>query len=213
MLAGMRGGAFEAVALGQDEVTVEHNPEPRETYYKIAAEDCTITWTVYSSEANTEVVRHRSDCALPLSGQAPLIEKVLLKVLAAKDEGIQFRTLTWGRLYSDGSRDATMAIRLVQAAVHSPAWDTARGRPRKGDVNGFVRRLANDAVIYEELRRVFAGAGLELRLASVEKVLVLPAKQLPFFEALRNTGVRAHGRVPFDFQAWFSIRPIATNKP
>jgi hypothetical protein len=44
-------------------------------------------------------------------------------------------------------------------------------------------------------------------------VLILPAGQLPFSEALGNSGVRNSDKLPFDCQAWFSVQPLGTNKP
>ena len=197
----------EPGGLPEEDVRVEYTSALRETDYKIAAGGCRISWTVYGSEANRGVIRHRSDCELSLGQQAPLIAKVLRKVLETKDAVAQFRTLSWGRLYPDGARDATMAVRLAVAAKRSAGWDAARGRPRGGDVNGCVRTLINDALIYEELRPVFREAGLEICLTTVEKVLVSPAEELPFFERLREGGARAEDRLPFDCQAWFSVRP------
>ena len=191
----------------QDEVVVKDDPEYRETDYTIVSGDCRITWTVYRSEANRGVIRHRSDCGLALAEQAPLIGKVLRKVMAADAEAAGFRTLSWGRLYPDGARDLTMPARLALAAKRSAEWDAAKGAPWGGDVNGWVRKLANESPIYEELRPVFSQSGLDIRLASVEKVLVQPAGRLAFFEKLREGGVRASDRVPFDCQAWFSVRP------
>ena len=191
----------------KDEVAVKDGPENRETDYTIVSGDCRITWTVYRTEANRGVIRHRSDCGLALAEQAPLIGKILRKVMAADAEAAGFRTLSWGRLHPDGARDLTMPARLALAAARSAEWDKAKGAPRGGDVNGWVRKLANEAPIYEELRPVFSQSGLDIRLSSVEKVLVQPAGRLEFFEKLREGGVRASDRVPFDCQAWFSVRP------
>ena len=197
------GGA----GASQDEVVVKHDPENRETDYTIVSGDCRITWTVYKTEANRGVFRHRSDCGLTLAEQAPLVGKVLRKVMATGVEAAGFRTLSWGRLCPDGARDTTMPARLALAAKRSAEWDAAKGAPRSGDVNGWVRKLANEALIYAELLPVFSQSGLEIKLTSVEKVLVLPAGRLPFFEKLREGGVRAPDRVPFDCQTWFSVRP------
>jgi len=191
----------------RDEVAVKHDPEGRETDYTIVSGDCRITWTVYRTEANRGVIRHRSDCGLALAEQAPLIGKVLRKVMAADAEAAGFRTLSWGRLCPDGARDTTLPARLALAAARSAEWDKAKGAPRGGDVNGWVRKLANEAPIYEELRPVFSKSGLDIRLTSVEKVLVQPAERLEFFEKLREGGVRASDKVPFDCQTWFSVRP------
>jgi hypothetical protein len=188
-------------------VVVKHDPENRETDFTIVSGDCRITWTVYKTEANRGVFRHRSDCGLTLAEQAPLVGKVLRKVMATGVEAAGLRTLSWGRLCPDGARDTTMPARLALAAKRSAEWDAARGAPRSGDVNGWVRKLANEALIYAELLPVFSQSGLEIKLTSVEKVLVLPAGRLPFFEKLREGGVRAQDRVPFDCQTWFSVRP------
>jgi len=78
------------------------------------------------------VIRHRSDCGLALAGQAPLIGKLLRRVMAADAEAAGFRTLSWGRLYPDGARDTTMPARLALAAVRSADWDTAKGARGRG---------------------------------------------------------------------------------
>jgi hypothetical protein len=201
-----REAGGDSASPGRDsEIAVERDPELRETRYTIGSGACRITWTVSATEANRGVIRHHAACELPLAEQAPLISKLMRKVMESEPEAARFRALSWGRLYPDGPRDSTLAARLALAAKRSAQWDAVKGAPRNGDVNGFARQLANDASIYEELRRVFQQSGLEVRLVSVEKVLVLPAGRLPFFESLREGGVRAQDRLPFDFMAWFSI--------
>jgi hypothetical protein len=215
VVTSLAGRQFQPLALGQEEVIVGPNPDPAETDYRIDVKNCTITWRVSSSEPNRGVIGQHSDCALSLGEQAPLIAKLLGKVLETREAG-QLHTLFWGRLYpygNPGNPDATMAVRLALAAKRSPQWDSARGRPRNGEVdgwvgvNGWVRTLANDAAIYKELQRVFAEAGLQLRLSSVEKVLIFRAGEMPFFETLRKSGVRASDLLPFDCLTWFSVEP------
>jgi len=196
-----------------DEVVVERNPELRETVYTISAGDCRISWTVHGSEANRGVVRHRSDCGLALAEQAPLIGKLLRKMMESGTDAKELRTLSWGRLYPDEARDLTLSLRLAMAAKRSADWDPARGMPRGGDINGWVRTLANEGSIYDELRQVFREAGLRIDLAAVEKVLVKEAKVLPFFDTLRAIGTQPDDRVPFDCQAWFSVRPAGGLEP
>jgi hypothetical protein len=203
------GRAPEGRGAREDEVAVKHDAQSRETDYTIASGDCRITWTVFKTEANRGVIRHSADCGLALPEQAPLIGKVLRKVLGTDAEAAGFRMLMWGRLFPDGVRDVTMAKRLALAAKRSAEWDAVKGAPRSGDINGWVRKLANEASIYEELRPVFREAGLEINLTAVEKVLVEPAGRLKFFEGLREAGARAEDKVPFDCQAWFSVRPAS----
>ena len=178
------------------EVKVQRDPALRETTYSIEQGSCRINWTTFETDLNRGVILHRPTCELPLAQQTPLISRLLHEVLKAGE----LRTLSWGRLFPDGVRDTTMSARLALAAKRSPAWDAVKGKPRTGDINGFVRKLANDARIYEELRPVFEQAGFSVDLTSVEKVLVMPAGQLPFFERLRGEGVRPSDRVPFDCQ-------------
>ena len=189
-------------------VTVQRDASLRETTYSIEQGPCRISWTTYETELNRGGISHRPKCDLPLAQQTPLIAKLLHEVLKAG----KFHTLGWGRLYPDGPRDITMAVRLALAAKRSPEWDAGKGKPRNGDINGFVRKLANDASIYEELRPVFRDSGLEIEFASVEKVLVLRATELPFFDRLRVDGVRPRDRLPFDCQTWFSVRPTQSEK-
>jgi hypothetical protein len=190
-----------------EEILVTHDSNLLQTTYTIGSGDCRISWTLSGSEINRGVIRHRSDCGLTLRDQAPLIGKLLRRIVTEDKE--EFRTLDWGRLYPDGARDVTMPARLAAAARRSAEWDPARGVPKGGDINGWVRKLANDARIYDELRPVFREAGLEIRMASVEKVLVLPAAKLPFFERLREFGIHASDKVPFDCQTWFSVARLA----
>lgn len=209
MLSCRAGRPPETGGLPEDGVQVERDAAARQTRYTITTRNCKICWTEYESETNNGVIRHRSDCGLAPGGQAPLIAKLLARVVKTSAEAARFRTLSWGRLHPDGARDATMAVRLALAARRSAEWDAVRGAPRGGDINAWARNLSNDAMIYEELRSVFREAGLEIRLSGVEKVLVLEARRLPFHERLREGGAQPGDKLPFDFQAWFSVRPAS----
>jgi hypothetical protein len=98
-----------------------------------------------------------------------------------------------------------MSFRLAVAAFASSGWDKIRGRPTQGDINRFTRDLANQARIYPELQELFAGFPRRVTLSHVEKVLVLKAGQLPFFDQLKKLGVKAADRLPFDCMAWFAV--------
>jgi len=199
--------------VAEAEVSVEHDEVSRQTVYTIRSADCRISWTAYGTTANRGVVRHRSDCGRPLGEQAPLIGLVLHKVIESQDAGWEFRTLSWGRVYGDGQKDATIAVRLASAAWRSTDWNVVSGRPKGGDINGWVRNLGRDSDIAAEPRQVFANAGLKLEIASVEKVLVDRAAGLPFYNMLSRQAVRPNDKVPFDCQLWFSVRRKERNRP
>jgi hypothetical protein len=180
-------------------VEVVDDDVARETRYMITSGDCRITWTVFKTAVNAGVIRHHADCRLGLGEQALLIGTLIERVGP-------FRTLMWGRLYPDDARDSTMAARLAVAAVRSRSWDAVRGRPRAGEINSWTRRTMEEADVYAELKPVFAAKGMEIRLASLEKVLVQQAGKLDFFGELSGRGVSVADKVPFDCQTWFTVK-------
>jgi len=187
-----------------DAVLVTSEPAYAETTYSTAAGGCRISWIVSHSELNRGVVRHRSDCSLPFPEQMPLVARVMARVLEDEPGIGAAPKLFWGRLYPDAQRDPLLATRLATAAKQSPRWDATRGRPVAGDPNTFVRKLANGAQIYAELRELFRKSGLDIEVAAVEKVLVAPAAKLPFLQPLPN-GVQPADRLPYDCMVWLSI--------
>ncbi len=195
----------KAVAPSPESVVVEVDSDFAQTTYSIAREDCDIRWIVYSSDANRGVIGHRSECRLPLAGQAPLLAALLEKLLERSPHPNGYHTLFWGRLHPDGKPNPEMAMRLMLSAKRSAAWDTARGAPRNGGINGFVRDVLNQASAYAELKDVFHKAGLDLRVSAVEKVLVLRAGELTFYDRFQGSEIQAADRLPFDCMAWFAI--------
>jgi hypothetical protein len=187
-------------------VEVVEDDAAREARYTITSGDCRITWTVFRTPVNLGVIRHHAVCGLDLRDQAPLIEKVLARVMESDAAAGKFRTLMWGRLYPDDAKESTLSARLAVAAMRSDDWDASRGRPNRGEINAWTRKTMEGAHVYEELKPVFAARGLEIRLGSVEKVLVQQAGKLDFFRELSGAGVGVADRVPFDCQTWFSVK-------
>jgi hypothetical protein len=194
-----------AAALAAATVTVTFDTESRETTYTATSGACRVDWILSGFEINRGVVRHRSRCGLPLPQQIPLISAVMDRVLAEARGADEPRTLFWGRLCPDGQQDYTLSMRLALAAKRSKLWDATRGRPRTGNVNLLVRQLANDAQIYGELRAMFRNRGLDIQVAAVEKVLISPAGQLPFFVQFPKGEVNDADNLPYDCLTWFSI--------
>lgn len=98
-----------------------------------------------------------------------------------------------------------MSLRLARAAHNSPGWDAKKGRSKNGDINGFVKDLANRQMIYPELKELFDAFHKSISFSCAEKVLVLEAGKLPFFDQLKPLGIKASDRLPFDCMAWFSV--------
>jgi hypothetical protein len=94
---------------------------------------------------------------------------------------------------------------IARAALHDPRWDAARGRDRKGDINGLVIALLSQRNFLRRLDAPFAATPWTVRAVSVEKVLVTKAKEI-----LPDGG---KGRLPFDAQLWIIIGPRPATVP
>jgi hypothetical protein len=203
LLSAVAGAPFSAQA---DKVRVHPKPDLSQTDYCLADDLCRICWTTHQAPLNETVVQHRSDCDHALDLQAPLWDHLLAHILTHDPARDRMDTLFWGRLASGNHPNRQeMAYRLSLAASRSPGWNAKIGSPQKQGLNDFVHLLANSANIYPELKKVFAGHGLTLHVSGVEKVLVLPANRLPFYDKLKIAGVGPDEKLPFDCLLWFRI--------
>jgi hypothetical protein len=193
-------------------VTVEESSQWNGTVYRISSGDCTIEWMARRAEAG--VIKHSSRCAVPLSQQIPLLTQMVAEVFRRDRNTESFRMLFWGRLSPDGtgSGPREMSLRLALAAYASPAWNPKIGRPENGDFNGFVKDVANTAMIYPELRELFGRFRRTIAVPYVEKVLVSEAAKLPFYDQLRPHGIQATDKLPFDCVTWFSVSEVSQEK-
>lgn len=173
--------------------------------YTVSTGRCRVSWEVMTSEPNVGVIRHRSTCNSEWPAQMEAVAAIAAGVFGAEPGAAVPATLSWGRLSPDGAIDPPMSIRLALAAARSPSWNRSTGGPESGDINRFTRALCNEASIYPELRDSLGKLGLAVAVSSVEKVLVVKAGTLSYFEELRRHGVRAGDRLPYDCQAWFRI--------
>jgi hypothetical protein len=188
----------------ENPVIIEQSTSWSATIYRITEGDCKIEWTAGHNEIG--VIKHESHCSTPLALQMTLLAKIIETFLNQDPNASSLRTLFWGRIepdYSPGLHE--LSIRLALAAYQSPGWDRKRGRAQNGDINGFVKDLANRAMIYPELKDLFARFKKQLSFACAEKVLVVAAAKLPFYDRLKEHGVKATDKLPFDCMAWFSI--------
>jgi hypothetical protein len=186
-------------------VMVETNPRLMETTYRIKTTACEIGWIVYNSDLNKGVVKNHSNCSLSLQDRVPLLSRILAELLSDQETAVSFHTLFWGRLTPSTKQDTEMSYRLAMAAHFSRLWDSERGSPKSGHVNDLIVKLANDATIYSELKKMFEMRDRNLEFSGAEKVLVMKADQLPFFDQLKKHGVKATDKLPFDCLSWFSV--------
>lgn len=188
-------------------VTIEQNSQWNATIYNISDAGCTVQWIARNSEIG--VIKHWSRCSRSLSEQLPLWEKICAEFFSKDNNAQAFRTLFWGRLAPESQNGSLeLSLRLALAAYLSPGWDLKRGKPKRGDMNGFIRDIANKKMIYPELRELFGRFQRSVAFSCAEKVLITVAANLPFYEQLKQQGVKAGDKLPFDCVAWFTVSHI-----
>lgn len=170
-------------------VVVKPNPEYKEIAYYIRDEHGKISLTTYQSKLNKGLIRLRSNSDAPIKVQTIYLSLILDRMFKDIDKS-DLRTLFIGRLINTFGNDRTMSERLAQAAAGSYLWDPQNGRPITGHANPTVKKIANGANIYKELRKTFNKYGLDISVSGMEKVLI---------------DKRSGGLVPIDAMTWFRI--------
>jgi hypothetical protein len=155
-------------------IIILHDRDSKETIYSLA--DKSISLTTYDTEGNEDILRLRSHSTLPLKEQVAILSGILKKIPKAR----KLRAFSVGRLIEAFGADRTMSERLKLAASRSPLWEQAKGDPRIGHENKFVKEIANQAMIYPELKELFARHGYKIEISTVEKVLIDPQSRLPY---------------------------------
>lgn len=191
-------------------VTIEYSVLNKATNYTASSGDCSITWIAYSGGPNQGVIKHSPRCDAPMALQVMLLTKICSAWFSHDKDAGAFRTLFWGGLEAERKpASQELPLRLALAAYRSPGWDIRKGMPKDGDINRFIKKLANGVPIYPELQELFRPFRRRITLTTVEKVRVLEAEKLPFYNRLRQQGVTAKDRLPFDCMAWFSLAPLS----
>ena len=163
-------------------VLVRSNPQYKETVYSLIGRDKKeISFTTYQTETNENVLRFRSNSTLPLKEQLTHASLILDRI--TKDQPLSnFKTLSIGRLVMAFGTDDTFSRRLINAARPSSPIPFSKQ-------NNSVRDIANQQMIYAELKALFNKYGVNIKVSAVEKVLV------------NENGI------PYDGMTWFSITP------
>ena len=137
----------------ESNISVLRTDRSTETVYSVKNDSCEIQWTVHKTEVNKGIIQHRAYCSRPLPEQIPLMARIITKILQTDKAAKDFKILFWGRLDPCAKGTYTdMSFRLALAAAQSPLWDVRQGKPIKGHENRVVVQLANEAMIYPELK-------------------------------------------------------------
>ncbi len=161
-------------------VSVQADPDSKTTIYSLIGQDKReIRFTTYQTEINEKVLRLRSNSTLPLKEQLRLAS-ILLNRLTKDQPLSSFKTLSIGRLVMAFGSDDTFSRRLIAAARPSSPIPFSKQ-------NNTARDIANQQMIYAELKDLFNKYGVNIKISAMEKVLV------------NENGI------PYDGMTWFSI--------
>ncbi len=189
------------------QVAVSFSDQDNATLYSASKGNCSVTWMARNAEPG--MITHRASCEAPFAVQIYLIEKICAELFGGGKNARNIKTLFWGKLETTSrSPFNEMSYRLALTVYNSPAWDAKNGKPLQGDLYGLVKFISNHLMIYPELQGVFRKFGKKITLSSIEKVRVLKAGKLPFYDKLAEHRIAPEAKVPFDFIAWFSVEDI-----
>jgi hypothetical protein len=101
-----------------------------------------------------------------------------------------------------------LSQQLAEAALRSPRWNAARGKPRTGNDNLAVMMLIDDGKLLAAWVPIFGRWGKSIRNASVEKVLVGEVGQTAELAPLAADPAAVGKRLPFDAILWLALEPL-----
>lgn len=166
-----------------------------------------------SADGTTASLRPHHTDLLACQIDEPAYQRVIQDWLATRDDAAPLHGISLGRV----ANLPWLSAALATAALQHPRWNARRGRVRHGDINAFVAALLSDPAMRERLQAPFSDTGWRVTGVSVEKVLVLPAREVfPETEGSNasaggaNTGGTSTGgnrgaKVPFDAQLWLHL--------
>jgi len=188
-------------------VQVEYDSLLQTKSYSIKDSSGSHKFYVYLSNLNNGIIRYRYIGSSHLIQQIKPMSVILEFIFSDSSLHVDFNTLHWGALGNVSTQDYSMSRRLALAAAQSAEWNKISGKPLKGHENLFVQKIANNAVIYSELKGLFNGLGYKIEISGVEKVFIQQAKKLPFWDDI-SSQVNITDKLPYDCQTWFRIERI-----
>jgi len=182
--------------------------------YAFVLEDkgCRIQWNAVEMKEPKEK-RHlsvRRDCPVSFSEQVPLHRAILKEIFSQWPIG-EFDTISWGN-FGDPS-DWSWNIPIAIASSRSKEYRDYRANYPKTkfwNLNGIFVKLANETKSYRDLQLLIQEFGADIDLLSVEKVLTQPAKDIPFYPALKEQNISGKTRLIYD--AGFTYFRIKTQQ-
>ncbi len=183
--------------------------------YSLEKDGCSICWEVSVDRDRKEkniTLRTRQPvgikCTDPFVKQLPLHRQILNEIFTDWGKK-QFNTLFIGPLHRLEPGN-TWNTRIAMASANSSDWlDWCKNYPNHASgksSNQIFVELANQTDAYRELADLFKEFGLKIELNSVEKVFEKKAKDFPFYQELKPSGLEGNHRLIYDAgMIYFSI--------
>jgi hypothetical protein len=154
--------------------------------FSIQHNSCAVTWE-YLKQSHS--LKQTSTCASPAE-QALLVRELLNEF---RKDGKKLDSLA---SIGVDPKEAGISFRMA-LAVHQ-----SMGGCRKTTPYDSLEKAFNDADILKELRESFESAGVRLKVGGIEKVSLMPASQLPYYDLLEKQGVKSNELLPYDCWLW-----------
>lgn len=168
--------------------------------FVVESKGCRIQWNAIEMKEPQEKrhLRVRRNCPITFSEQVPLHRAILKEIYSQWPIG-EFDTISWGNFgdLADWSWNIPIAI----ASSRSKEYRDYRANYPKTkfwNLNGIFVKLANETNAYYELQQLIQEFGADIQLLSVEKVLALPAKEIPFYPSLKEHNISGKARLIYD---------------
>lgn len=176
--------------------------------FVVEKDGCRIQWNAVEMKGpgHKRSIAVRRDCSIPFSQQVP-IHKAILKEISSRWPISEFDTISWGGF--GYSSDWSWSIPIAVASSKSKEYRLYRsGRsPSTPGINGIFVKLANETNAYRELKQLIQEFGADIELLNVEKVFTSTAGDLPFYPALKDSGIHSRDRLIYDVAfSYFRIK-------
>ena len=109
---------------------------------------------------------------------------------------VNFKSLFMGRLIEY----PWISKYLATQALASDDWNSETGQPKGGDFNSFVRDILISPDMLGQIQEPFADTGYTVTGASVEKVLITKANEIPWLELSESV------LVPYDAMVHYILQ-------
>lgn len=89
---------------------------------------------------------------------------------------------------------------LAIFASHDSRWDGKKGKPFAMDLYSYVRSILDTKEVITQFEETFGNSGYRVTSVTIEKVLVGPFHDIPFYQ-----GPTQSGKFPYDALIWLSL--------